>query len=775
MPQQSAQTARETVNDAKQESLASWPDWTKTREEIIDEISKQGLSTDPQDLATLLTNTMRTSDYTAKLKEHLEEELKFSQESEDVMFRLFTPLEAERARLEKALEDSNPEATRAKNELRQVLLKRPLTVLHLDKDAKFVKDFHKASRQELDDMSKQVQALHDTILCQRPVILEELREILGVDEVKRRYDLFCLLANTQAVKAHKAVRSVQRQAERLKAEVSTLRQTLDDERTKTTERDTRAKDLLADKIERLGDLKEINELRKGEIKTLRERASANDGLLAEKDAAVNRMKASLDAMNSKIQGLELNARTVEAAQEKAQASATAAIDARDTRIRDLDVAAVEYEAAQSEFQATIARQAEELQSAAATINARDTRIRDLEVAAAEYKVVQGQFQATIARQAEELQSAAATIDERDTRIRDLDVAADERDRKVESLEAKLSASELADGDKDETIANLERFAQDTIKDKDEEVADLKTNHDRVLAGTREQLKTVRADLSRLTASIQAMESNINQFDVPQTLSGEGEILGTELTRTSFGKRPHRPSSTSTNPSPRKEPSKRARRSAFRQMQDHLLGSGSSSRQSIDRSSPSRQTSFLQPTRIIAPELRTNRLDSGLAQRSTLPEFSLSLQNPIGLGSPRQSTVGQSENEEEEEVAGPSNAPLSIPDNLVGIWNQLKLDETHGRIDEAELLGLMKKSQARSKSTSRPAHLLKDCAEKTASGVHMCFTSKLRSKGGGDFEERGFDHPCKGCQGKFACLRVKWFNHQALKDENAVKRWVLEPR
>ncbi|KAI4100489.1 MAG: hypothetical protein LQ345_007452 [Seirophora villosa] len=512
MPPQSAQTARKTVNGAEQESLVSWPDWTKTREETIDEISKQGLSTDPQDLTTLITNIMRTSD-------------------------------------------------------------------------------------------------------------------------------------------------------------------------------TGAKNLLAEKNERLRVLDELNESRKVTIKTLQEQASANDGLLAEKDAALNRMKASFAEMYSKTQGLASNARTVEAAQEKAEASATAAIDVRDARIRDLDVAAAE------------------------------------------------------------------------------------RNNKIRSLEAKVAALRHANGNKAETIANLERFARDTIKAKDEEVADLKTDHDRVLVGTREQLETVRANCSRLIANLQA---NTNQVDVPETLADEGEISRTELTRTSFGKRPHKRSSTSTNPSPRKEPSKRVRQSAYWRMHDNLLGSGNSSPQSIDQSSLPRQTSFLRPTRLIAPELQTNRLDSGSAQRSNLPEFSLSLQTPIGLGSPRQSPVRQAENEEEE-VAGPSNAQLTIPDNLAGIWNQLKLDETHGRIDEAQLLGLMQSSQTRPKPKARPYHLLKDCADKTANGVHICFTSKLRAKGGGDFEEGGVDHPCKICGDKLVCLRVKWFDHGARNDENAVKRWVLEPR
>ncbi|KAL8651267.1 MAG: hypothetical protein Q9210_003356 [Variospora velana] len=416
-PLQSAREARETVNAARQESVEHWPDWTSTRDDIIDEISKQNLSTDPQDLATLLDNATQTSDYNAKLQEYLKDELEFSQEVESIMLESLTPVEAEIARLEKAIKDENPEVTQANEELKALLLRRPMIAVHLSQNVQFGRQFRDAVRKQMEEMSDRIQGLYDLIGGERDRMLERLREQLGVEEVQRKYNIFCLLANSRVAQAQEAVVTEQKQVRRLRTEASTLRQTLKDERQKTADRDAATKSLLEEKDKRLLDLertadvvREINDLRKEKIKTLEtqltDTKAANDELLAVKDNALARMSASLDEKNAKIQGLESKARG--------------------------------FEANQKQSEATIAGQAQEL------TNARE--------------------------------DATATIGKLNADNRHLESTVIERNDTVKSLQDQLSALAVANGVKDAKIAQLEdakKKRRSQLFDKDVNIANLR--------------------------------------------------------------------------------------------------------------------------------------------------------------------------------------------------------------------------------------------------------------------------------------------------------------
>ncbi|KAI4089561.1 MAG: hypothetical protein LQ344_005276 [Seirophora lacunosa] len=347
---------------------------------------------------------------------------------------------------------------------------------------------------------------------------------------------------------------------------------------------------------------------------------------------------------------------------------------------------------------------------------------------------------------------------------------------------------------------------------------------------QELCRELHSDIERFDNQIKSMEVRSGKLPEPRRdvwISDEEGSIEERVTP-STGKRPHQASSTSTGASPRKTAAKRVKPAGLSTSRsppsaDTLLrppppsslarSSASRSQKGIGRSSlskaphdfstaPHEFSTAPLPSRLPQrrPALGPDVFDppagqasssftlqstsppsgQGQAEATTSPAATEALAPQTGTQEDLPRLGSESEQESEvgpevvEEVPEPLDVQLTIPESLTGIWNQLKLDETNGRINRAQLLGLMEASQAR-KATARPKSLLKDCANKKSNGISVCLTSKLRSKGAGNFDEQGADHPCKGCRGKFVCLGVKWFNTGARHDENAAKRWVLEPR
>ncbi|KAL8980682.1 MAG: hypothetical protein Q9177_005809 [Variospora cf. flavescens] len=388
-PLQSPREARETVNAARQESVEHWPDWTSTRDDIIDEISKQNLSTDPQDLATLLDNATQTSDYNVKLQEYLKDELEFSQEVESIMLEGLTPVEAEIARLQKSLKDENPEVTQANEEFKALLLRRPMIATHLGEDVQFGRQFRDAVQTQMEEFSDRIQGLYDLIGGERERMLERLRESLGVEEVQRKYNLFCLLANSRVAQAQQAVVNVQKKVRQLRTEASTLRQTLKDELQKTADRDAANKSLLDEKDKRMlgleraaDDTRELNDLRKEKIKTLEtqltDTKTANDSTFARMNASLGEKDATIHGLESEVKALEANQKQSEATiAGQAQELTNAREDAAAT-IGRLDADNRHLETTVTELEDTVKSLQDQLSALTVASGAKDAKIAQLE-------------------------------------------------------------------------------------------------------------------------------------------------------------------------------------------------------------------------------------------------------------------------------------------------------------------------------------------------------------------------------------------------------------
>ncbi|KAL8973753.1 MAG: hypothetical protein Q9197_002001 [Variospora fuerteventurae] len=562
-PLQSHQSSRATVDAARTQSVQHWPDWRVTRRQIIAEISKQKLSTNPKDLATLLGNATQKSDYFAKLKEFFQDELEFSQKSESLILDSLKPVAAEIARLKKELQGSNPEATEANENLKAMLLEHPMAAIRLSQDTYLGKKFGDAARKQMDEISDRIQGLYDAIGHERAHILEEMRGQLGVDEIQRKYRLFCLLANSRVAQAEEAVVSAQEQVVPLEMEVSTLRQALADERQKTTDRDAATKSLLEEKdkrlvtLERAADhIRELNDLRKEKIKTLETQLTdtkvANDELLAVKDNALARMSASLDEKNAKIQSLDSKARALEANQK--QSEGTIAGQAQELTNAREDAAATigKLDADKRHLESTVTQLNEAVKSlqdqlSALTV-AKDGAIQDLESKANGLQEDKDHLEARVSEQAQELtnarEDATATIERLDADNRHLESTVTELKDTVKSLQDQLSALTVAkDGaiqDLESTAKGLQADANATLGLRDERIRDLEGTvgeRDNTVKSLQDQLSALKIEkdleISGLKTALKTAEDdaeaakNAQDLDFSNSMTAKNKEI-TEL-------------------------------------------------------------------------------------------------------------------------------------------------------------------------------------------------------------------------------------------------------
>ncbi|KAL8973752.1 MAG: hypothetical protein Q9197_002000 [Variospora fuerteventurae] len=374
---------------------------------------------------------------------------------------------------------------------------------------------------------------------------------------------------------------------------------------------------------------------------------------------------------------------------------------------------------------------------------------------------------------------------------------------------------------------LERYTR-LIQDRNASLDEWATSFDQAKMASNQQIERLRRRCTEVHADINEMDDQIKALEVRQGKLPESQhdvsLSDTidemsfleEVTQSAGGKRPNHPSSTSTGPSPRKASVKRVRQSGFSPV--GASPAAGPSQRSLPAPPSSTRASFPQPTRTPAGEgsRRTSRIPfptstprSEQMQPPASQASSSWTSQPIPRASGKgQATISQASTEadtyetlaqferggsvsptaleREEFASGPlgtqppigeeadvSSSP-TIPDNIAGIWSQLTLDELHGHIDRARLVDLMRKAQVKPKLTAHPDRLLLDCANKTASHTEVCFTSKLRAKGVGNFEQ-GNNRPCKECRNIYNCLRVRWASDQAQTEVNAEKRWILERR
>ncbi|KAI4148102.1 MAG: hypothetical protein LQ341_001667 [Variospora aurantia] len=414
--------------------------------------------------------------------------------------------------------------------------------------------------------------------------------------------------------------------------------------------------------------------------------------------------------------------------------------------------------------------------------------------------------------------------------------------KIEALQ-ELRAADQAESRKHETLRamkELERKKQkiaDDIRDHNASLDRWATSFDKAKMISKQQIDRLRGWCTDLHGDIRAMDSQIKALEIregklPDSAHGalmsgmiDTEPVADEVTQSTSSKRVHKPSSTSTDQSPRKEPAKRMKQaglSAIDSPPTADVPQRSIPRPSLPARAPLPPST---PTPTGNETRRTSRIPFAVpTRRPPIPNLA-SVQTPASQASsswtgqpiPRASGQGQTtishagteakmyetfsqsdvegtvsptalEREEfaaglsgtqspDTQEAGESHA-LTVPREVELVWEQLLLGDNIGRREQTDLLQWMTQAENRRKKLqSRPAYLLQNSADKADKGEEVCFTSRLRGRGSGLFL-KGRNDPCNECtktKQQSPCFRVKWASDQARTEVNAEKRWTLERR
>ncbi|KAL8987325.1 MAG: hypothetical protein Q9177_003447 [Variospora cf. flavescens] len=468
---------------------------------------------------------------------------------------------------------------------------------------------------------------------------------------------------------------------------------------------------------------------------------------------------------------------------------------------------------------------EELDGLSSTISQLQTKINDWE---SRHKDRLAEFNA-------KRQEALANFEEREIYL----AAKKEQEMllKIEALQ-ELRAADQAESRKHETLRamkELERKKQkiaDDIRDHNASLDRWATSFDKAKMISKQQIDRLRSWCTDLHGDIRAMDSQIKALEIregklPDSAHGAlmsgmigKEPVGEEVTQSTSSKRVHKPSSTSTDQSPRKEPAKRMRQaglSAIDSPPTADVPQRSIPRPSLPTRAPLPPPT---PTPIGDETRRTSRVPfptstprSEQMQPPTSRASSSWTSQPIprasGMGQATISQVGTEAEtyetlaqferggsvsptalEREEFAAGLSGTQspdtqevgeshaLTVPGEVELVWEQLLLGDNIGRREQTDLLQWMTQAENRRKKLqSRPAYLLQNSADKADKGEEVCFTSRLRGRGSGLFL-KGRNDPCNECtktKQQSPCFRVKWASDQARTEVTAEKRWILERR
>ncbi|KAI4117103.1 MAG: hypothetical protein LQ345_002589 [Seirophora villosa] len=489
MPLPSGKASREQLDKLDEDLHEHQSDWAGTVDEVHEVLEEYKLSKHPEDLQALIAYEADIHKFNVDLQEYFKDEMDIRQQIQSVAIEGLTEAEKAAETIQKELDTRSTQAEKSKDLLRALLVKYPLVSLDLDQDEIFGYELHDATNTRIQELTSQVDELSARRIGDLQQIHAELREELKIEHLEDRFQGYCALAEIKVTQAMGERQRLQEELDRLKASKSKTNKSLTAERKKTEASNKK----LADAEVRLAGAEARLAGAEARLAGAEARlAGAEDGqkeqlvLLRElnetRKGSINMMKASLDEKDAKIRGLESDMRSLKAAQEESQARATAAIDERDSRIQDLDVAATEYKAAQGQSDATIARQARELQFATATINARDTRIRDLESAAEEHsRNAQSlnnqltEFQASIKAKNEELAHLRLTIKDKDQDMATLQFTVDDQ-RSLQTADDEAASRRQLLLEKNNEIATLKSEAasmrqlhRDEVTAKDAEI------------------------------------------------------------------------------------------------------------------------------------------------------------------------------------------------------------------------------------------------------------------------------------------------------------------
>ncbi|KAL9016170.1 MAG: hypothetical protein Q9185_006479 [Variospora sp. 1 TL-2023] len=413
--------------------------------------------------------------------------------------------------------------------------------------------------------------------------------------------------------------------------------------------------------------------------------------------------------------------------------------------------------------------------------------------------------------------------------------------KIEALQ-ELRAADQVESRKHGTMRvmkELERKKQkiaDDIRDHNTSLDRWAASFDKAKGISKQQIDRLRGWCTNLHADIRAMDSQIKALEIregklPESAHGVlmsgmigKEPIAEEMTQSTSSKRAHKPSSTSTDQSPRKDPAKRMKQAGLSSIDSPPTADVP--QRSIPRPSPPTQAPLPQPTRTPTGDetRRTSRIPFLTpTRRPPVPKFG-PVQTPANQASsswtgqpiPRASgqgqattlqagteaktyetlpqsemegTVSPTASEREDFAAVPSGTQspdtqgagkshtLTVPREVELVWKQLLLGNNVGRREQTDLVQWMTQAEKRKKPQGRPAYLLQNSADKADEGEEICFTSRLRGRGSGQFL-KGRNDPCNECtktKQPCPCFRVRWASDQAQTEVTAEKRWILERR
>ncbi|KAI4115631.1 MAG: hypothetical protein LQ338_007828 [Usnochroma carphineum] len=499
---------QQTIEDAIDATYASVPDWKATMDELDAEIKHHGLSVDPQDLFAILTNVERESQYFDKLMEWCVEDLSIKEYVASGVTEGYKALAVEEINIQEEIKSSSPAAIRRVELLRKIFLQRPLEALRIVDDEHFDAEFREETKTVLDRLSRSVEGLFERIKPQRDIILQKLRDEVGLQQYVDKFNTYCELAQGKVTEVQEKYgeaeekieqmegknRSLHKRLDRLRVDNDRLRALLDTERemhaaevAQLNEDNESATEKLSEAETKLQSTAEQLTSANASLKQLREDAETQGRLHEERKGLIQSLDKAVESLRKAVDKADKDT-------EKAEKQTDALLAARDDKISTLQQSA---RAADEKIESL--RRAN--QQATQDLVEKQKQLESLTAAKSE-------LDATMSGLRKAKADADAELNEKSTRIEELRSAAARDVTSIQSLQADLNAAKLTIDQKDEEIKSLNRVKEEldsTLTDLQEE----KNVADAELGRNTAKIEELQSAAARDVARIQSLEVDLN--------------------------------------------------------------------------------------------------------------------------------------------------------------------------------------------------------------------------------------------------------------------------
>ncbi|KAL8761326.1 MAG: hypothetical protein Q9184_002542 [Pyrenodesmia sp. 2 TL-2023] len=465
-PQKSIEAAKQVIAVAKDATTRLFPEWRQTVDDIRSEIRAQGLSANPDDLLTLLSNAEAQDEYYTKLQQWLQEDMSIEDPVAADLIAGYKDLVAEKEELKAQVNLTTPEARMVNEQLRALMQERPREVMscfHWVYEGKF----REATERDIRDLREKIDGVIEKIKPQRDKILATLREELKLEDFTKKFEVYCSMAMVRADMVQEKHDALSVRFQQLKAALK--------------ERESVVKTLLAQPpaADTTGLQARIDGLL-SELQGKKEAQSGlNDVIALQKEVLVER-KAAIDRLENENKSLK-----------EAQEKSTKAIQDKDEAFGQLQAQLLEARTIISNKENELGEKQEQLAEAQSILSNKENELDEK----TEQLV---QAQSTLVNKGNELDELQKQLHRAQATI------SNKEDELVEKREQLIEAQATISNKEDELVENREQLveAQATISNKEDELVE-----------KREQLDKISKAKSDLETRSRELENNVEQKDV----------------------------------------------------------------------------------------------------------------------------------------------------------------------------------------------------------------------------------------------------------------------